>query len=197
MRFNELFGLSISALFKGKITNESLAAELEKCDIDYIGYIYLLDQIDNDRKVREADGSLARIPLKSYKTISPKHARIIPIRTKEVWNILAKRYKAEQARLLKRTYTTNKADYVFFDDLTWSDATATIKGAYKSTGIKPKTYHCCRHSYTTMLVGETRSFFLTRMITGHKKDKSFEKYLHIFEMISMEAASKEQDIDIV
>jgi hypothetical protein len=45
-----------------------------------------------------------------------------------------------------------------------------------------------------LLVGETRNMFLTRAITGHKKDKSFERYLHIYEEMNQDALENEQEI---
>jgi integrase len=60
-----------------------------------------------------------------------------------------------------------------------------------------KSYHCCRHSYTTLLVGETRSYFLVRMITGHRSQKAFERYLHVYEQVALAARQESQEIDVL
>lgn len=197
MRFSELFGLQMTKLFRGKIANKSLQGELEKYNIDYHGYIYLDSQPFHDDRRREDDGSIKRKPLKSHKTIGPRNARVIPIRSKEVWNILANRFKVQTAEFLRKRYTADKNDYMLFDDLEWNKAVNTLKKGYERLGRTPKQYHCCRHSFTTLLVGETRSYFLVRAITGHRKDKSFEKYLHIYEQIAQEAQQNVQEIDVI
>ena len=198
MRFSELFGLSIRGVIGGKVNNKALHDELAKAGISYVGYLFLDRQPLHDDRRRETDGSIATKPLKSMKTISHKNARIIPIRSKEIWNeIIVPRYKAQSAAFEAHKYTTDKHDYPLFDDLEWNRANKTLRQAYQNLGVEPKPYHCCRHSFTTHLVGETRNFFLVRAITGHKKDKSFERYLHIYEQIAVEAAQASQDIDVV
>jgi hypothetical protein len=47
------------------------------------------------------------------------------------------------------------------------------------------------------LVGETRHFFLVRQITGHKKDRNIERYMHLYEEIGLAAKADEQDIDLI
>lgn len=197
MRFNELFGLPMSALFLGEVTSKSLADELKKAGISYHGYIYLDSQLEHDDRRRETDRSLKRKPLKSCKGISAKNSRLIPIRTKEVWNILATRHLRMKEAFLRKDYGPNKADYPLFDDLSWNMANLTLKRAYEALKMKPRSYHCCRHSFTTLLVGETRNMFLTRAITGHKKDKSFERYLHIYEEMNQDALENEQEIVVL
>ncbi len=197
MRFSELYGISLTSLFKGQITNKALHDELVKSQINYIGYIYLESQPEYDDRKRLPDGSIPRKPLKSCKTIGPKNARIIPIRDKEIWNVLAIRYKKAMEQFEAKECSLNKDDFPLFDDLEWNKAQRTLRQSYSDLGLPFKSYHCCRHSFTTHLVGETRNFFLVRAITGHKKDKSFERYLHIYEQISLESIRNDQIIDVV
>ena len=197
MRFSELYGLPMTALYRGDIKAEALRDELAKCNIEYKGYLYLDSQPETDDRKRAEDKSIPRKPLKACKEIGPKWGRVIPIRTTELWNILVARHRVQNDERLKKTYGGDKASYVLFGDLEYNKAVNTLKQAYESLGLAPKSYHCCRHSFTTLLVGETRSFFLVRSITGHRKDKSFEKYLHIFESISMEAQQEEQELDFI
>jgi integrase len=197
MRFNELFGLPMNALFKGEVSSESLKKELERCNISYFGYLLLDSQPADENRHREADGTIKRKPLKSHKVISPKNSRIIPIRTKEVWNILATRYLTQSKLHAEGKFGKDRTDYMLFDELNYNQAYIKLREAYKDTKFAPKAFHACRHTFVTRLVGETKSFFLTRMITGHRKDTSFERYLHIYEQIATEAKASEQEIDLV
>jgi hypothetical protein len=71
MRFSELFGLPVTALKGGKITNKALheGFKLHGINYDRRGYIYLESQPANDDCRREADKSLARKPLKGCQAI--------------------------------------------------------------------------------------------------------------------------------
>lgn len=195
MRFNELFSLPITALYKGQMTNKSFHDELSKCGIDYVGYIYLDSQAEHDDRKREEDKAIKRKPLKGLKEIHPRNARTIPIRTPEVWNVLARRHKVALESFVKKEFGGDKSSYVFFEDLEWNKAYNALKTAYSDLGIDAKQFHCCRHTFTTLLVGETRSFFLTRAITGHRVDRTFERYLHIYEQIGLAAQQNEQVIE--
>jgi hypothetical protein len=46
-------------------------------------------------------------------------------------------------------------------------------------------------------MGETDSHVLVRFITGHRTDKSFSKYLHIYEQMAMDAKQQEQTISLM
>lgn len=197
MRFNELFNLSITSLYKGPVKNKAFHEEMEKCGIGYVGYIYLESQAEHDDRRREDDKTIKRKPLKGFKEIHPRHARTIPVRTTEVWNVLARRYKDALQDFIARRFGGEKDSYVFFQDLEWNKAYSTLKTAYEDLGLPAKQFHCCRHTFTTLLVGETRSFFLTRSITGHRVDKTFERYLHIYEQIARDAQQQEQEIDVI
>ncbi|RYY00852.1 MAG: hypothetical protein EOO53_21015 [Gammaproteobacteria bacterium] len=101
MRFNELYSLPISQLFKGEMTGP-VHDELKDKGVSYVGYILLDSQILKDEKTdslsrnREADGSHKRGPLKGRKEISLKNARFIPVTDKDCWNILVKLYQGKR-----------------------------------------------------------------------------------------------------
>lgn len=196
MRFNELFSLPITSLFSGKLDG-AIDEELKRYNIKYYGYIILESQAVHDDRKRTKAGTIQRKPLKGRKSISPKNARTIPIMDKECWNILARRFKREQERYVSKVYGTDKNNYIFFNDLEWNKAVNSLRCAYEQLSLTPKSYHCCRHSFVTNLIGKTRSFFLVRMITGHKKDTSFERYLHIYEKINQVAKQSSQEIEEV
>jgi integrase len=193
MRFNELFQLPINSMFKGKAP-DALDEELTRCSISYHGYLVLESQGVYDDHRREEDQSIARKPLKASKKISPKNSRTIPIASKEVWNILARRYKEQKKEYEKSTFGINLSNYLLFQDLEWNKANLTIKKAYELIDRPHKSYHCCRHSFATLMVWKTKSIFLARSITGHKSN-AFERYLHVWEQMTLEAQKGEQQID--
>jgi len=61
----------------------------------------------------------------------------------------------------------------------------------------------CNHSRRHSTKNEYSSLRLQKdlqwrtAITGHRKDKSFEKYLHIYEQMAIESRESEEAIDIV
>lgn len=203
MRFGELFGLPMGALFRGPIPptlwkGGSLEEGLEKAGLTpTIGYLYLESQPVHDDCRREKDGSILRKPLKGARIISPRFSRVIPISSKEVWNVLARRYKDQQALLLEKRYGPDRANYRLFDDGEWNRMVNGLREAYRHLGLRPKGYHSCRHTFVTFLVGRTGSYMLTRLITGHRSQGAFERYLHLFEQVSIKAQQSEQDIDVV
>ncbi len=76
---------------------------------------------------------------------------------------------------------------IFFSKtLSGTKPTLTIKKAYALIDRSHKSYHCCRHSFATFMVGKTKSIFLARSITGHKSN-AFERYLHVWEQMTLEA----------
>lgn len=197
MRWAEQFGFPYSWVFRQAVPDTGMREELKQKGITHYGYLLLMSQPALDDCQREDDKSLARKPLKGRKEISHKNARIIPIMDKKAWNIIARRYQDAKARFERKEFTGNPDDYRLWEDLEWNKAYSALDKAYVKLGIRGKSYHCCRHSFVTYLVGRTRSFFLVRAITGHKKDKSFERYLHIFEELMAKAAAAEQDVQMV
>lgn len=58
---------------------------------------------------------------------------------------------------------------------------------------KPKSAHCCRHTFSTRFVGMTcGDFFLAKAILGHKDVETTMRYVHIFEAINRKAKKKVQ-----
>jgi integrase len=197
LRYSELAGLPITSLFKGELPEGMLRQHMKNQGRVSVGYLYLDSQPLHDDCRREADGSVLRKPLKHRKTISPKDARVIPITDRAVWNILATRYKPQLEAFARKQYGGDKASYLFFDDMEWNRATTAIKDASLTVRDAPLSYHCCRHTFTTYLVGETGNNALVRLITGHKSQRAFERYTHIYEQITMQAKQNTQIIDVI
>ncbi len=193
MRFSEAYGLPLTALFSGK-TDGSLDAELTQHKMDYVGYLVLESQPESKFRKRELDGTIKRKPLKGRKTIHPKNNRIIPILDKSAWNILARRYKQQKAMHEQNVHGGDKVNYMLFDDVQYSKMKRSLTKAYKDSPYPENTWHNARHSYCTFMVGRTRSFFLARAVLGHKS-KAFERYLHIYEQMSLRAKQNTMDID--
>ncbi len=192
MRFNEIYGLTMASLRSGKIPSNPMKNELDRLKINYVGYVLLESQPADKNRSRDQNKSLLVKPLKSSKIISPKNSRIIPLFDKKIWNILAKRYQKQQHYLKQKIWTENPKDYLLFDDLDRNRLNNSLRKATKFS-----TFHDCRHSFVTRLVGETQSMFLVRMITGHKSESVFNKYLHIYEQIALEAEFNDQKIELI
>lgn len=196
MRFAELFGLPITALFRGDIQHKQLAERLRLLDFEYHGYLLLESQPAHDDRRRESDGRVLRKPLKGRKAIGPKYSRVVPIRSKEAWNILATRYKQGLEQCATGAFGPERREYMLFEDAEWNRTVNALREAYQHYGLTPKGYHCCRHSYVTLLVGETGDELLVRMITGHK-GRAFERYQHLAEQIALAAKQQSQVIDVI
>jgi site-specific recombinase XerD len=196
MRLNEALSMPISALFKGKMDG-ALHEELKEKGIDYIGYFVLESQCEDTARTRdEKTFAHTRKPLKGRKKIHNKDSRLVPIREKELWNMLAKRYKEQKELQSKEVFGKEAINYLFFNDLTASRFAQDLKESYKGTSFSEKSAHSCRHSFATLFAGETRSFFLAKMILGHKS-KAFEGYMHLYEQLAQVAKRNSQEIDEV
>lgn len=197
MRFNEVFGLSIDDLFPGEIEDNVLNKILDQHDIEYYGYIVLQDQPFDKARKRNDDGSIDRKPLKSKKAISEKNNRIIPITDKDLYNNLVKLYKKQKELQKKRVYGLKAKNYVLFDDLNVSMPKRFLESAYSLSGYKYKTFHCCRHTRATELVGLTQNFILAKYWLGHSRQETTERYTHIFQQSNRQAKNKEKLIDFI
>ena len=202
MRFNELHSLPMSTIYKG-LMEGALHDELKEKRIDYFGYILLESQIIKDNKTdaktreRKEDFSHDRGPLKGRKTISLENSKFIPVSDKKAWNILVKLHKLQQEKLQKQEFGINKVNYLLFDDIDPNRIRRCINSVYDEIGGYRKDFHCLRHTYSTDLVGRTRSFFLAKAILGHRTEKEFNKYCHIFAQLQLAAKQNSQTLDFV
>ncbi len=197
MRFNEIFGLSMNNLYLGKVEDSTFCKALEDHGIDCFGYIVLESQPAHKTRKREEDGSIKRKPLKSKKKIEEKNNRIIPIIDKELFNNLAMLYKEQEKLHQKRTFGPDRNDYLLFDEMSTSLPNRALKKVYEKTNYKHKSFHCCRHSRCTELVGTTRDIVLTRMWLGHTRQEVTDRYIHIYQRSVREAKRKVQKIDFI
>lgn len=197
MRFNEIFGLSLDDLFIGELDDNVLRTALDHHRIEYFGYVVLESQPATKIRERLKNGSILRKPLKGKPKIAEKHNRLVPIIDKSLFNDLAKLYKAQEEKLTRRVYGKNPKDYVLFEDLTQSEAVVALREAYGKTKFTPKSYHCCRHTRCTELVGKTRDFVLARYWLGHARQETTLKYTHIYQQSARTARKKHQRVEIL
>ena len=127
MRFSELFSLSFKSLHGGQVSDTAFHDELTRYGINYKGYILLENQASRDDRIREADGSIKRKPLKGRKTMTMRDARVIPIADVKIWNILVARYKACKLEFEARKWTNEAADYCLFDGLEYNVSQRTLR----------------------------------------------------------------------
>ncbi|HEY8271431.1 MAG TPA: hypothetical protein VIG33_11130, partial [Pseudobdellovibrionaceae bacterium] len=160
-------------------------------------YVILESQPQNKIRDRQKDGSIKRKPLKGKPRIDSKHNRLIPIISKELFNNLVRLYKIQQAKFEKKVYGPNPKDYVLFEDLTHSETVVALREAYAKTKYAQKSYHCCRHTRCTELVGKTRDFVLARYWLGHARQETTLRYTHIYQQSANTARKKIQKIDFV
>ena len=197
MRFNEIFGLSIDDIFIGEIDDNVLKPALKHHGIEYYGYIILQSQPATKIRERLTNGSIKRKPLKGKPKIDSKYDRLIPIISKDLFNSLVRLYKIQEEKFKKKVYGSNPKDYVLFEELTHSDTVVSLREAYGKTKYFQKSYHCCRHTRCTELVGKTRDFVLARYWLGHARQETTLRYTHIYQQSANTARKKSQKIEFV
>lgn len=197
MRFNEIFGLSMDDLMAGELQDNVLGPALKDHKIDCFGYILLESQPATKIRLRLNNGVIKRKPLKGKHKIDPKFNRLVPIISKELFNNLVKLYKIQEEKFKKKIYGPDPKNYVLFEDLNTTEASMALRDAYKNTKYTPKSYHCCRHTRCTELVGQTRDFVLARYWLGHARQETTLKYTHIYQQSANTARKKKQKIEFV
>ena len=197
MRFNEIFGLSIDDLFAGEIEDKVISKALKDHNIDCYGYIVLGSQPRTKTRTRNKDGSIDRKPLKGRKKICEKNNRIVPITDKELYNNLVYLYKEQQKLLKQRKYGGDPKNYVLFEELSTSECNRFLNKGFFKSRKKYRSFHCCRHTRCTELVGMTRDFVLARMWLGHQRQETTLRYTHIYQQSVREVKKKNQKIDFI
>lgn len=122
---------------------------------------------------------------------------MIPVINKDCFNALVKLYKTQEAKLKQRTYGAIPKDYVLFENLTSTEASIELRLAYEKTKFTQKSYHCCRHTRCTELVGDTRDFVLARYWLGHSRQETTLRYTHIYEQSVRTAKKKRHKIELL
>lgn len=197
MRFNEIYGLSLDDLFSGEIDDSVLKKALTDHKLEYFGYFVLESQPAFKIRNRNSNGSITRKPLKGKPKIDEKFNRLIPIINKDLFNALVQLYKIQDQKFKNKVYGANPKDYVLFEDLTSTEAAVVLRAAYEKTKYTPKSYHCCRHTRCTELVGSTRDFVLARYWLGHSRQETTLRYTHIYQQSARVARKNKQKIELL
>lgn len=195
MRFNELYSLSFDDIRGADEAPTELVERFEKYEMKFYGFISLRSQLygksrTQAKKYAESkennepnrDYIYKRKPLKSFKNINSKNRRIIPIFDKETWNIIVENYERCREQFKFKIHGTNKQDYFLLD----VEPNVLRREFIQHT---KKSFHSCRHTFITSLVGKYRDMAMTRLITGHRSE-AFESYVHIYEQYAEEVDRK-------
>jgi integrase len=197
MRFNEIYGLSMDDIIAGELDDNVLKPALDHHGIKYYGYIVLESQPATKIRARLKNGTIIRKPLKGKPKIATKYNRLVPIISKELFNNLVKLYKIQEEKFKNKVYGTDPKNYVLFEQITHSETVVDLRAAYAKTNYTQKSYHCCRHTRCTELVGKTRDFVLARYWLGHARQETTLRYTHIYQQSANTARKKAQKIDFV
>lgn len=95
----------------------------------------------------------------------------------------------------KKKWGLDAKDYALFDGLDKTSATRRLMAAYQGCHLRYRSWHCCRHSCATKLIGETGDFNLARLWLGHSSPSTIERYVHIHQAIvrmAKQSAGKEK-----
>ena len=178
MRFNEGLGISIADIFQGKLEHPSLKRILQQYKINHLGYMVLNSQpAHRNRAFRNADGSIERKPLKGRKRIHERYARILPIEDPLLWQDLIQLFNLRVEELENLKWGANPSDYTLFDRIDKSSSSERLKRAYQKAQLSYRSWHCCRHSCATHLMGRTTDPNLVRIWLGHNSLQILERYL--------------------
>lgn len=185
MRFHEAVGVSLADIYQGELAANILNQKLKFFKMKYYGYVVINSQFNG-----KVGSTVLRKPLKGTKEISERVARTIPITDKKLWNRIVTRAEA-QFKKFKNGESSDKKDYLIFEGI--DDTTARIRliEAFRNVKLKYRSWHCCRHSRATWLIGQTGDHMLATIWLGHKNPRTIEKYNHIYQAITRQAKRDE------
>jgi integrase len=78
-----------------------------------------------------------------------------------------------------------------FDGLDRTTATRRLQEAYKTVGLPYRSWHCCRHSCATNIIGRTGDYSFARLWLGHSSPSVIERYVHVHKVIVRMALKRE------
>ena len=87
-------------------------------------------------------------------------------------------------------FLRNKSDYLLFEGIVQMTSMFRLKEAFEKSGLKYKSWHCCRHSRGTFLHGKTCDKQFSMQWLGHASKKVHSKYIHTYEELMREIKAK-------
>lgn len=193
MRFNEALGVHPANLYDGEIEDQMLAKHLTSEGISYFGYLVIDSQpTHNTRGLRDKNGIIHRKPLKGKKRIDNKSARTVVISDKVLWNELVLLHNQTLERYEKKIFGKEVEQYPLFEGIDKTSSSKKLHAAYEQCGLHYRSWHSCRHTRATMLIGETGNSLLARLWLGHSSEKVLKRYVHIYEAIVRAAKKNDQ-----
>ena len=191
MRFNEALGLHPGNLYDGQIERQDLTKQLKQGNISYFGYCVIDSQPSHKaRNLRDEKGTITHKPLKGQKRIDEKSARTVIITDKILWNELVELHNNTLKQYKCNSYGMDIKQYPIFEGINRGTATTRLKKAYELSNLPYRSWHCCRHTRATFLIGETGSNVLAKLWLGHSTDKILNRYVHVYEAITRSAKKK-------
>jgi integrase len=194
MRVNEARGIALDDFFRGIPKDKKFEYIIKEFPGEVLGYLFIVDQPSAMRvnAIRDNNGCIARTALKHQNKMPlERRGRLIPI-TNVLFSILARRRNTARAQLKDKIYGLDPTNYLLFDTLVLTNFEKNLEKACILSGTKYKSPHCLRHTYATNLSGECQGGRIVKLVLGHKKDETTEKYVHLFALlkrgIEMDAA---------
>ncbi|MDD9951374.1 MAG: tyrosine-type recombinase/integrase [Zetaproteobacteria bacterium] len=188
MRFNEALGISLEDVYVGQLQHSILSEKLNQYGITHYGYLVLKSQPSHPgRGLRDRGGVIQRKPLKGARVIDDKHARLIPITDAELWQQLCGLYNQQVELQQRRVYGAAGDQYALFEGIDKSSSYRRLAKACASLGLPTWSWHCCRHSCATRILGSTGDLMLARMWLGHRSQEVIERYVHVHEALVRDA----------
>lgn len=129
--------------------------------------------------------------------MSFRYQPVLPLQalSKKLFNILAARVNKQRHMLKSQKFGSDRADYLLFGEIARQSFDRHLREACFEGNTKFRTSHCLRHTYATELSGQFHSNTrLARMILGHTRQETTERYDHLFGLLN-KTASVQQMIE--
>ncbi|MDD9951566.1 MAG: site-specific integrase [Zetaproteobacteria bacterium] len=187
LRFNEAMGLSLADVHEGSLAGTLLGEKLVQHGMETYGYLVLSSQPSHAaRRLRNKSGVIVRKPLKGQRVIDDKNARLVPIIDEGLWDEITALYNAQVSAYEEKTWGEQLDQYPLFEPIERNLSMRRLNQVYAQLGLRRRTWHCCRHSCATNVLGATGDLMLARMWLGHKSEKVIERYVHVHEQMIRE-----------